>query len=185
MSKPKTKLPRLEPPPDEHQITIRRLEPFGPGQDSIDLAYYLSQDYVDIQQATAEMPAAIEWVNEMAQRMYEQRLNLATALAEERAKVFFDMRRGRLETDYGGKPTEAALDHAIALNDEVQDLERQLNVAKGWVKRLAGVQLTLLTKLDLIRSSEATRRRLVEPAELELDRAKERARREREDDNDN
>jgi hypothetical protein len=168
---------------DPHAISLGKLTPFANGE-SLDLDYYCSQEYTDIVQAAREMPAAIEWVNSLHQTMYEEKLNLETMLAEQRAKVFFDLRKGNFTEEYGGKPTEKALTYAIDLNDEVQDLERKLNVAKGWVKRLGGVQITLMTKLDLIRSSEATRRRLIEPVELEVDRANDRARRERDDNND-
>lgn len=168
---------RPDPIIDEHQITLGKITPFAGGA-SIDLDYYFAQDYTDIQQATQEIPALIEWINSMQQSMYEDKLNFETELAETRAKAYFDLRKGNLTEEYGGKPTEKALLFAIDLNDEVQDLERKLNITKGWVRRLNNLQLSLQTKLDLIRSSEATRRRLIEPAELEVDRAKERQRRE-------
>lgn len=171
---------RPAPVKDERDIPLGTVTPFAGGA-TIDLDYYFSQEYTDIQQAAQEIPALIEWINAQMQSMYEERLNLDTLLAEARAKAYFDLRKGGLEQEYGGKPTEKALLFAIDLNDEVQDLERKLNISKAWVRRLNNLQLSLQTKLDLIRSSEATRRRLIEPVELEVDRAKERARRERED----
>jgi hypothetical protein len=145
---------------------------------SVDLNYYFTQDYSDISQAAEELPNLIEWINSQLQVMYEDKLNAEQQLKKAEAEAFFDLKGGTFATVYGGKPTEKALGHAVTLDENVQKTWKNLNILSAWCRRLQNLQNSLTTKLDLIRSSEATRRRLVDPAELELDRMIERKRRE-------
>lgn len=138
--------------------------------EKIDLNYYFTQEYSEIGQAAAELPNLIEWCNWKTQLYYEDKLNAEQELAEAEANAFFDLKKGAFEDLYGLKPTDAALKHAVNKDEGVIEAWRKINRASAWVKRLTALQASLATKLDLIRSSEATRRRLVDPAELELDR---------------
>jgi hypothetical protein len=146
----------------------------------VDLNYYFTQDYSDISQAAEELPNLIEWINGQLQVMYEDKLNAEQQLKKAEAEAFFDLKGGTYTTLYGGKATEKSLAHAVTLDENVQNTWKNLNVLSAWCRRLQNLQNSLTTKLDLIRSSEATRRRLVDPAELELDRMNERKRREEE-----
>jgi hypothetical protein len=146
--------------------------------EKIDLNYYFTQEYIDIGQAAAELPNLIEWCNWKTQLQYEDKLNAEQALAKAEADAFFDLKGGEFENVYGYKPTDKSLAQAINRDEKVIEAWRELNRAAAWVKRFTALQNSLATKLDLIRSSEATRRRLVEPPELELERA---AKREREE----
>jgi hypothetical protein len=138
--------------------------------EKIDLNYYFTQEYSDIGQAAAELPNLIEWCNWKGQLAYEDKLNAEQELATAEANAFFDLKKGLFEDLYGLKPTDAALKHAVNKDEGVIEAWQKLNRAAGWVRRFTALQNSLATKLDLIRSSEATRRRLVDPAELELDR---------------
>jgi hypothetical protein len=138
--------------------------------EKIDLNYYFTQEYTDIGQAAAELPNLIEWCNWKTQLCYEDKLNAEQALAEAEANAFFDLKKGAYEDLYALKPTDAGIKHAINKDEGVIKAWLDLNRAAGYVRRFTALQNSLATKLDLIRSSEATRRRLVDPAELELDR---------------
>lgn len=148
------------------------------GGQEVDLNYYFTQDYSDISQAAEELPSLIEWINAQLQVMYEDKLNAEQQLKKAEAEAFFDLKNGTFSNLYGGKPTEKAIAHAVNLDENVQKTWKNLNILTAWCRRLQNLQNSLTTKLDLIRSSEATRRRLVDPAELELDRMAERKRRE-------
>lgn len=137
---------------------------------AVDLNYYFTQDYDDIGQAAAELPNLVEWINGQLQVLYEDKLNCEQQLKAAEAAAYFDLKGGTYLTLYGGKPTEKGLDHAVMLDEGVSTTWKKLNSLAAWCRRLQNLQNSLQTKLDLIRSSEATRRRLVDPAELELER---------------
>lgn len=138
--------------------------------EKIDLNYYFTNDYSDIQQASMELPNLIEWVNWKLQLQYEDKLNFEQELKKAEADAYFDLKGGVFQDLYGCKPTDKSIQLALNRDEKVIDIWKKLNRASAWVKRLTYLQQSLTTKLDLIRSTEATRRRLIEPAELELDR---------------
>jgi hypothetical protein len=155
------------------------LDELSLGGQKVDLNYYFTQEYTDIGQAAAELPNLIEWVNAQLQVMYEDKLNCEQELKKAEARSYFDLRGGTYLALYG-KPSEKGIEHAVALDEDVQRIWTNLNSLTAWCRRLHNLQNSLQTKLDLIRSSEATRRRLVDPAELELEQAARRRQREEE-----
>jgi hypothetical protein len=149
---------------------VLELDSLTLGGQVIDLNYYFSQEYTEIGQASLELPNLIEWVNSQLQVMYEDKLNYEFQIKKAEARAYFDLKSGTYTNLYGSKPTEKGLEHAVALDEEVESISLKLNGTSAWVRRLGQLQTSLQTKLDLVRSSEATRRRLIEPAELELER---------------
>lgn len=127
---------------------------------SLDLDYYLTHPYDDIREAAQELPPLIEWVNAQLQVLTEQRLIAKQEIREAEAGAYFDLRRDGAfaELGYSGKPTDTALAHAVALNDQVKEAHRSYAVLTGWVHRLSTLQVSLQSKLELVRSTEATRR---------------------------
>jgi hypothetical protein len=136
----------------------------------VDLNYYFTQEYTDIGQAAQELPNLIEWINWKLQLFYEDKLNAEQELKQAEAEAFFDLKKGTFKDLYGIPPTDKGLQHAVYRDEGVIECWRKYNRLSAWCRRLAALQNSLTTKLDLIRSSEATRRRLIDPAELELDR---------------
>lgn len=139
----------------------------------VDLNYYFTQEYTDIGQAAQELPNLIEWINAQLQVFYEDKLNAEQELKRAEADAYFELKsdsNANYATLYGGKVTEKALEYAVNRDEGVTVAWKRLNGLTAWVRRLHNLQQSLSTKLDLIRSSEATRRRLVDPAELELER---------------
>jgi len=146
---------------------LPKLDPVSWGGDfTLDLDYYLGHDYLDIAEACTELPAVIEWVNERLQRVTEDRLRIKSKIKRMEAKAYFRLKDGGYEADgYAGKATNEALERAISLNPEVQKEEDEFAVLSGWHVRLVNLITSLQSKLDLTRSVESTRRRLVEDSQ--------------------
>lgn len=155
---------------DKSDCVLMKLDVLELDGETVDLNYYFTNEYSDIGQAAMELPNLVEWVNWKLQLYYEDKLNAEQELKEAEAEAFFDLKKGTFKDLYSGTPTDKSIQHAVYLDEGVKTAWRNYNRLSGWVKRLTALQASLTTKLDLIRSSEATRRRLVDPAELELDR---------------
>jgi hypothetical protein len=162
---------KRKPQVPEGMLSLDELELGG---QRVDLNYYFTQEYTDIGQAAAELPNLIEWINAQLQVMYEDKLTCEQELKKAEARSYMDLRYGGTYLALYGKPTEKGIEHAVNLDEEVQRIWKNLNGLTAWCRRLQNLQTSLQTKLDLIRSSEATRRRLVDPAELELEQANRR-----------
>lgn len=127
----------------------------------LDLDYYLTKAYDDISEAAEELPAIIEWVNMQLHSMIEQRLLTKAKVKEVEARAYFRLKGGDFESNYAGKMTDTSLDHAVSLDEEVIESRRKQAVVAGWTNRLYSLQSSLQSKLDLLRSTEATRRQVL------------------------
>lgn len=128
---------------------------------TLDVGFYLTEDYADVSDAAKELPAVIEWLNELRQACLEAR-DIAKADAEaQEAKIYFQLRghgEDNFAANYSGKPTEDALKMAVALDPEVRRLKERVAAHGAMAARLSGTIASFQAKVDLIRSSEATRR---------------------------
>lgn len=141
---------------------LPKLEPLSLGDFNLDLNYFLTSDYQDAHSASRELPAIIEWVNSHLQSMTEQKLRLKAHVKTAEAQAYMDLKSGLWDTrGYEGKITETGLEHAIHLEDTVKKAQDELAIYSGWVSRLSNLIISLQAKLDLVRTSEATRRVLV------------------------
>lgn len=135
----------------------------------IDLDYYLSQEYEDIVTASQELPALIEWINARLQENIELKIVTKQKIRSVEAKVYFYLKSGGfIERGYGPKMTDKGLERAIALDPKVSQVWDDFAVLSGWVSRLQNLLSSFQAKLDLVRSSEATRRK-IEPDEMNND----------------
>ena len=157
-------------PPSRHLPHLGRIKL---GKDSIDLDDYLKGDYANIEDAAAELPAVIEWVNARTQEFVEVYHNLKHEVEEAEASAYFSMYDGGTESfaalHPGVKPTAVAIQHAVALDPEVRSKKISLANARGWMERLRQLQVNLASKSDLTRSSEATRRRIIQDEPPDVD----------------
>ncbi len=128
--------------------------------DTLDLDHYLSEDYDDISVASEEIPPVLEWLNDRLQQVYESKLDAKNKLKRAEAQAYFDLKRGDFKDTYPGSMTEKSLEHAVQLSKKVQQAQNDYVLYSGWVNRLRGLQGSFSSKLDLIRSTESTRRRL-------------------------
>jgi hypothetical protein len=124
--------------------------------------YYVTKEYTDISQAAVELPSAIEWLNWQNQIAIESKMASKSNLERAEALAYFALKGGKfIEKGYGEKVTEDGLKRAVCLDETVIECADNLAVFTALVDRLTNIQRSLQFKLDLVRSSEATRRKLV------------------------
>lgn len=138
--------------PDIKPITID-------GQ-TVDVNCFLKAAYDDVSEASQQLPALLEWVSETLQGYSESKLLSKRLLAEAEATAYFSLKRDEdgFSAHYPGKMTEDALKHAVNLEPAVKEAAREYISWDSWVDRLYNLQRSLQAKLELVRSSEATRR---------------------------
>ncbi len=135
---------------------------FGDG-DILDIAHYLGSEYDDVSVANQELPPMMEWVHSKLQLMTERRLLVKQRVAEHRARAWFALQDDGADgfsANYRGKATSEAMNHAVNLDPRVCEAERLLARYTGWTQRLNNLCESIQAKLDLVRSTEATRRRV-------------------------
>ena len=129
---------------------------------TLDVNYYMTKEYLDIGEASIEIPAIVEWLNWQYQIALESKIMAKVRLERTEAQAYFDLKGGEFQRKgYGDKATEEALKRAVNLNDEVVQLNEDYAVYAALAERLSNVQRSLQFKLELVRSTEATKRTLV------------------------
>lgn len=124
----------------------------------LNVDYYLKKDYDDISSASQELPALIEWINTMVQVYAEDRLIAKQEIKETEARAYFRL----MESDTLAKKTDTLLSRAIVLEEDVMKAHRRHARLAGWVSRLQNLQMSFQSKLDLVRSTESTRRSMLD-----------------------
>jgi len=127
---------------------------------TLDVDYFLKHDYSDVAEAADTIPALIEYVNSQLQSMTERRLFAKQEIKRTESLVYFELKNGKYEDLYSGKATETALDRAVHLDERVAKAHESHAILAGWSQRLSNLMISLQLKLDMIRSTEATRREL-------------------------
>lgn len=163
-------MPTQDPPPPPPRARVQR-KPAAPElpvlakimNDIIDLDpdYYFSKRYDDIVAATTELPVVIEYINESLQRASIASMQSEWDTESLEAETYTRLRQEWSST-YAEKMTEKALEMAVASDKELQKARNNFAVLKSYVRRLANMQENLRSKLDALRSVEATRRRLID-----------------------
>lgn len=140
------------------------LRPLDTGDESnLDLDYYLSHDFADVGYAMEALPAVIEYVNERRQVMREDLYVQKQACKQAEAKAYFALKCGQFGTLYPTiKLSETAVEHAMQLDGGVIEATRIFAILQAHAERLTTTILALQLKLDMVRSTEATRRTLAE-----------------------
>ncbi len=127
----------------------------------LDIQHYLLEEYSDVSDAAKELPAVMEWLNELRSAYIEERDVLKSDLEVAEAKAYFDLKGsgdGSYQVNYQCKPTEEGMKMAVALDQEVRRLKEKLAAVAATQSRLTGTLGSLQAKVELLRSSEATRR---------------------------
>lgn len=149
-------MPEAPPLPTVEKINL--------GGQLVDVQFFLAKEYDDVAEAAAELPQLIEWVNEQHQQCLEGKLVAEAELDERRAHAYFELKGSDEDTNfsgsYPGKMTEDALNHAVAIDKRVVEIGRELATWVSWSSRLSNLMRSLTAKLELTRSSEATRRQV-------------------------
>ena len=130
---------------------------------SLDIQYYVRKEYNDIANAAVELPSIIEWLIYQHQIALEMKLRKKAELERIEATAYFELKAGDFQSKgYGDKPTETAIQAAVALDERVIEVNEDLAIWSALEDRLDRSARTLTGKFELVRSSEATRRKLVE-----------------------
>jgi len=141
---------------------LPRIPPLNLDGFELNVQYYVQKEYGDIAVAAVELPSIIEWLNWQHQIALEMKLRKKAELERVEAQVYFELKGGDFQSrGYGDKATGDALHAAVVLDERVIDLNEDIAVWCALEDRLERISRSLTAKLDLVRSSEATRRRLV------------------------
>lgn len=128
-----------------------------------DLDYYLQHRYDEIGEASHELPIVLEYVSQKLQDLIEAKFIKKHRIKEAEGAAYFALKKGDfIRKGYGEKATDAAVEHAVALDENVIKAYQEFAVLSGWAMRLQNIQANLETKLNLLRTFEATRRKLIE-----------------------
>jgi hypothetical protein len=123
------------------------------------LADYLSRDFSDIREASETLPSILGFLGQARARALADTMSAKRMLAQAKATVYFALRNGEFEAKgYGGKPTEEALKHAIALDETVIAAAEYHEKMIRFFGVLDSSVDSMVAKMDLVRSSEATKR---------------------------
>jgi hypothetical protein len=148
----------MKPLPQLPELPALELDGF-----TIELDYYLSREYSDIGIAALELPRLIETLNWQSQANKENLMRKEAQLGRTKAEVYFHLKNGGFrQAGYGDKPTEEALKMAVLLDPSIQQLLEDIAIHTAWDERMRNLMRTFQFKLELVRSTEATRRKLPE-----------------------
>ena len=131
-----------------------------PSGERLDIHLLLQAPYEDISEAADQIPAAIGWLG-YQRAMMTQRLILAEqAWKKAEAKQYFEMKSGGfVDQGWGEKqPSEEALKRVILLTPQVDKACAEFALLKKHFEWISSSINALQAKLELVRSSEATRR---------------------------
>jgi len=140
------------------------LKAFKVGDAVVDLEWLLNAPYEDIGEAAAKIPPAIGYLG------YHRACSMERLIVSEQnwkkveAQMYFDLKNGQFTAKgFGEKMTEEALKRAIMICPEVDAACADYAKRKQTVEWLTSSIEALQAKLELVRSSEATRRMEHEP----------------------
>jgi len=118
----------------------------------LDIQFYLTEDYADVSDAAREIPAAMEWINELRQAYQEDRDKLKVQLDLAEARAYFELKgtgEGNFLANYQCKATEEGLKMAVALDVTARQLRDQLATTNAMAGRLSGTLASLQAKVEL------------------------------------
>lgn len=154
--------------PKKQEDALPKLGKLDLGDDNyrLNLDRFLAGDYENIEDAAAELPAILEWLNINLQIFDQQKGESKRAVAQAEARAYMALRGGAFaERGFTGKPTEEAIKHAIALDPDVIAAEKSLSEDVAWVNRIRQLIGNISLKIDLVRSSESTKRKIYNTTE--------------------
>lgn len=119
----------------------------------------LKSDYEDIGEAAARIPPNIGFLGYHKAKAYERLINNKHRLKEAEARAYFELKNGAfISRGYGEKMTEAALEHAVNIDTSVIAASEAYAKEEKNYEWLSATIEALESKLELLRSVEATKR---------------------------
>lgn len=145
------------------EVSLPKLDKVELGGFALDIDYFLKTDYQSAHAAAKEIPSVIEWINSELQIAIEKKIISKQQLKKAEGMAFLDLRGALWERrGYAGKPTETALEAAVHQEQSVIEATEMMAYWSGLTSRLSNTLISLQAKLDLVRTSEATRRAMAE-----------------------
>jgi hypothetical protein len=156
--------------------TVPHIKAFKIGGEELDVDYFLKHDFDDIREASEVLPASMAWLGWQRAYFQEQLYMTEVALKSCRAKLYQHYKANGLESDgYAGKATEAAVEHAINSHPEMADIFAKIGKYTRIISNLMSYIFAFERKIELVRSGEATHRKVVDNEPLTDEELQERA----------
>lgn len=151
------------------KVSTPVMRSFTVGDQTVDIMALLTAAFEDISEAAERLPPYIGWFGYQKALALERVINNKNRWKEAEAKEYFDLKNngGFVRQGFGEKMTEAALERAVILSPTVQQAVAAYAKAEKDYEWLKHTIEALTAKMELVRSSEATRR-----AEAEGDKNK-------------
>lgn len=133
--------------------------------ETFDVRGILSCEFESVAQAAEVLPSAIAWLGWQRAACIERRNFAERELERVEATVFFELKAtgGWEGAGLPGKSTDASMRYAVRLDQRTDDAFQKWVEAEKWVNIVTTQIEAIRAKLELVRTTEATRRRLVEP----------------------
>lgn len=129
-----------------------------------DLQFLLNAPFEDISEAADKIPAALGWLGYQRSLAVERLILAEHQWKRTEAEEFHNLKNGGyVAQGFGDKPSVEAIKLAVLLMDSVQTACQMYAKRKRHVEWLTSSIDALKAKLDLVRSSEVTRRMEHEP----------------------
>lgn len=144
------------------QHPVPKLKDLKISGETLYLEYLLNCDFDNVAEAAQSLPAAICWLGTQRGVQYQRVEACKRYVKEAEARAYFSLKGGQFEAQgYGTKPTEVAIKHAVSLDEDVQTASVTLEKAQRFLIVYTTQIDALRGKLEMTRTSEATRRRLI------------------------
>lgn len=130
-----------------------------------DVRGLLSCEFESVAHAAEVLPAALAWLGWQRAMHVEKKNHAEREMERVEATVFFELKAtgGWEGAGLPGKSTDASMRYAVRLDQRTDDTFNRWVEAEKWVNILSSQIDAVRAKLELVRTTEATRRRLVEP----------------------
>jgi hypothetical protein len=139
------------PPPILDKLTL--------GGQVVDIQDLLTSPYEDIREASERVPAVLAFLGNQRAWAVERLMNAERAWRKAEAEAYFRLKNGDfVAAGYGAKVTEDALKHAVTLDVMVEAKAVEYTKRKRLLDSFSETISALKLKVDLVRSSETTRR---------------------------
>lgn len=140
------------------------LKAFKVGDATVDLEWLLNAPYEDIGEAAARIPPAIGYLGYHCSVSVERMIIAKHEIEKAEGNVYFRLKNGEFVTKgFGEKMTEESVKRAVSQYPEVSEAHAKFATYRRNIEWLNRSIEALQAKLDLVRSSEATRRMEHEP----------------------
>jgi hypothetical protein len=164
---------------------IPHIRSFKVGNDELNVDELLKRDYDDIREASLKLPAAIAWLGWQRSYFSEQLYMAEVAVKAKKGELTIKYKQEGLEAaGYNVKATDSTVEAAVNIHPEVLAAQKEAAKYTRIVSNLTAYIGAFQSKIELVRTSEATHRRAVEqepPSDEELETQAQRRQQQQED----